>query len=300
MRKLPPLNPLRAFEVAGRVGSIRKAADELSVTPGAVSRQVKALETYLGLRLFRRDPQEIVLTADGEQYLADIKVHLEGIRVATEKLMGVQVGEVLKVHAHTTFTMKWLIPRLDSFHKANKNTEVRLTTSNETIDFDRESVDCAIRLGDGSWSGVEVDKLMVNELVPLCSPEFLRDQNLSSVADLAHVTRLHSLVRPDDWGYWLASAAPDAGIDPYAGDKYASSVLAYQAALQGHGIFMAQRALFEDDIERGRLVQPFEHALDRGNFTYYVIYPRLSLRNPALRRFRVWLLEEAGRDASLS
>jgi DNA-binding transcriptional LysR family regulator len=151
MDNLPPLNALRAFEAAGRLQSIRRAADELLVTPGAVSRQVQRLETYLGVRLFRRDPREIVLTTEGEQYLAGISRQLDGIREETQKLTGRKTVEILRVRAYTTFAMKWLIPRLSSFHATNPTTEVRLTTSNETVDFDRENVDGAIRLGDGNW-----------------------------------------------------------------------------------------------------------------------------------------------------
>lgn len=292
MDSLPPLNPLRAFEAAGRLQSIRRAADELLVTPGAVSRQVQRLETFLGIRLFRRDPREIVLTSEGEQYLAAISRHLDGIREETQKLTGRKSVEILRVRAYTTFAMKWLIPRLGTFHHANPTTEVRLTTSNETVDFDRESVDGAIRLGDGKWPGVEIDPVMRNELITLCSPEFRSSQNLQNTSDLQRVNLLHSLVRPDDWRLWLQAAGENA-IDPYAGGKYASTTLAYQAALEGQGVMVAQRALFSDDLRSGRLVQPFDTMLDRGAFTYYFIYPRNRMRNPAFRRFRVWLLEQA-------
>jgi LysR family transcriptional regulator, glycine cleavage system transcriptional activator len=292
MRKLPPLNPLRAFEAAGRLQSIRRAAEELSVTPGAVSRQVQSLESHLGVRLFRRDPREIILTAEGEQYLAAISHHLDGIREATEKLTGKRGAKILRVRAYTTFAMKWLIPRLTTFHGELPTTEVRLTTSNEAVDFERESVDGAIRLGDGAWPGVEADRLMANELVPLCSPAFRRKHRLRRVQDLSGKRLLHSLIRPDDWKLWL-DAAGAKGIDPYAGDKFTSSTLAYQATLEGQGIMMAQKALFVDDLRAKRLVQPFGPVLNRGAFTYYFIYPRNRLRNPAFRHFRVWLLEQA-------
>lgn len=292
MDTLPPLNPLRAFEAAGRLQSIRRAADELLVTPGAVSRQVQRLETFLGVRLFRRDPREIVLTSEGEQYLAAITRHLDGIREETQKLTGRKMVEILRVRAYTTFSMKWLIPRLSSFHELNPTTEVRLTTSNETVDFERENVDGAIRLGDGNWPGVEVDRVMKNELLPLCTAAFQTRHALKEVADLGHVPLLHSFVRPDDWRYWL-EAADGQSIDPYAGPKYASSTLAYQATLEGQGVMIAQKALFLDDLRSGRLVAPFDFALDRGDFTYYFIYPRNRLRSPAFRRFRVWLLEQA-------
>jgi len=292
MERLPPLNPLRAFEAAGRLQSIRRAAEELSVTPGAISRHVQSLETYLGVKLFRREPKEIVLTAEGERYLEAISKHLDGIREATHLLTGKRSVELLRVRAYTTFAMKWLIPRLGSFHAENKTTEVRLTTSNENVDFERENVDGAIRLGDGTWPGVEADRLMPNELVPLCIPAFRRAHPVKTVQDLAGLPLLHSFVRQDDWRYWLEAAGAH-GIDPYAGNKFASSTLAYQAALEGLGIMMAQKVLFLDDLRARPLVQPLRFTLDRGDFTYYFIYPRNRLRNPAFRRFRTWLLEQA-------
>ncbi|MDK1374324.1 MULTISPECIES: transcriptional regulator GcvA [unclassified Sinorhizobium] len=292
MDMLPPLNALRAFEAAGRLQSIRRAAEELLVTPGAVSRQVQRLEAYLGVRLFRRDPREIVLTAEGERYLAAVSRHLDGIREETQKLTGRKSVEILRVRAYTTFAMKWLIPRLGTFHQSNATTEVRLTTSNEMVDFERESVDGAIRLGDGNWPGVEVDRVMRNELVPLCTPSFASERGINDVADLKQVPLLHSFVRPDDWRYWL-EAAGGSDIDAYAGDKYASSTLAYQATLEGQGVMIAQKALFADDLRTGRLVQPIDFTLDRGDFTYYFIYPRNRLRSPAFRRFRTWLLDQA-------
>lgn len=291
MDRLPPLNPLRAFEAAGRLRSIRRAADELSVTPGAVSRQVQILETYLGLPLFRREPREIILTPEGERYLASIMVHLEGIREATQQLTGSRSKEILRIRAYTTFAIKWLIPRLSSFHAENQSTEVRITTSVEAVDFERENVDGAIRLGDGNWPGFEIDRLIANELVVLCSPALRRQAGLKKTSNLAGQTLLHSLVRPDDWRYWL-EAVGATGVDPYAGPKYASTTLVYQAALESQGLMLAQKALFAEDLRARRLVQPFPQFLDRGDFTYYFVYPRNRLRNPAFRRFRTWLLEQ--------
>lgn len=262
------------------------------MTPGAVSRQVQLLEDHLGMKLFRREPRAILLTAAGEQYFSAITVHFEGIHDATEKLTGVRSREVLKIRAYTTFAMKWLIPRLSSFQSLHPNMEVRITTSLEAVDFEHEDVDGAIRLGDGNWPGYEVDRLVRNELSPVCSPAYRDRANLRSGPDLKDLPLLHSLARPDDWMLWLKSANLD-GIDPYAGAKYASSVLAYQAALEGQGVAMAQRVLVSDDLAAGRLIEPLGMVLDRGEFTYYLVYPRNRSRNPAFRQFRAWLIEQA-------
>jgi len=140
----------------------------------------------------------MVLTAEGEEYLAVITHHFDGIREATLKLTGRRNVEILRVRAYTTFAVKWLIPRLSSFHEANGDTEVRLTTSIETVDFKRENVDGAIRLGDGKWPGLEVDRLVANQLTPLCSLAFRRRANLKRPSDLVGQPLLHSLVRLDD------------------------------------------------------------------------------------------------------
>jgi LysR family glycine cleavage system transcriptional activator len=258
MNQLPPLNPLRSFEAAGRLKSVRKAAEELCVTAGAVSRQIQSLETHLGLKLFRREPRSVVLTAAGEQYLAAVTEHLDGIRDATQKLTGAKSREILKIRAYTTFAMKWLVPRLSAFQEMNSLTEV--------------------------------DRLVRNELIPICSPGYRRQMGLKKSADLARVPLLHSLARPDDWMYWLKAAGLN-DIDPYAGPKYESSVLTYQAALDGQGVAMAQQVLVAEELRKKRLVQPFGPALDRKNFTYYLIYPQNRLRKPALRKFRAWLTE---------
>jgi LysR family glycine cleavage system transcriptional activator len=248
----------------------------------------------LGIPLFRRESRSAILTAAGEQYLAAITEHIDGIREATLKLTGERgrSREILKVRAYVTFAMKWLIPRLSSFHEANPSTEARITASLEAVDFEHEDVDGAIRLGDGHWPEYEVDRLVANELIPVCSPEFRRTTMLKHPSDLAGRTLLHSLARPDDWMYWL-KAAGQTGIDAYAGLKYQSSVMVHQAAIEGQGIAIAQKVLVDDDLQRRRLVQPFKLSCDRGDFTYYLIYPKNRLRNPSFRKFRSWLVEQA-------
>jgi LysR family transcriptional regulator, glycine cleavage system transcriptional activator len=300
MNKCPPsLNPLRAFEAAGRLKNIRRAADELHVTPGAVSRQVQSLERQLGTRLFRREPKAIILTHSGEQYLAEITEHLNGIRNATLKLTGRPGRETLRIRAYTTFAMKWLIPRMSTFQQTNKTTDVRLTTSLEAVDFEHEDIDGAIRLGDGNWPGFEADLLVPNELIPVCSPTLLQATKLKCKNDMSNVTLLHSLARPDDWLLW-SRAAGARMIDAYSGLKYECSALAYQAAMEGQGIAIAQKVLVADDLIAERLVQPFGPSLERQSYTYYLVYPRNRLRKPAFRKFRAWLVEQSHNGLSQS
>lgn len=300
MNAIPPLNPLRAFEAAARHASIRHAADELLVTPGAVSRQVRVLEDYLGVLLFRRLPAEIVLTADGERYFKAISPHFEAIAEATNALVGRRGQDIVRICAYTTFSSKWLIPRLASFSDGNPETELRLTTSLSAVEFDRENVDAAVRLGDGNWPGLEVERLFNNTLVPLCTSAYAAAHRLREPKDLARARLLHCMARPDDWRNWAVAAGVEASLNTQQGIKLASSILSYKAALEGQGIMMGQRELFQDDLDQGLLIAPCGPEVSQGDFTYYLVFPRNRLRNPAMRHFRRWLMEEISRPQPLS
>ncbi|MCW5886836.1 MAG: transcriptional regulator GcvA [Anaerolineales bacterium] len=298
MKDLPPLNALRAFEAAARLCSIRKAASELLVTPGAVSRQIQGLEAHLGLLLFRRKARSVSLSAEGERYYAEVSRHLRSIADATRNLVGPRGVDVLKIRAYTTFAMKWLIPRLSGFHAAYPQIQVRLTTALEEVDFEHEDIDGAIRLGDGKWPGFRVHRLVPNRLVPVCSPQLQESQKFRRPVDLRGQTLLHSLARPDDWSYWL-KAFGVAEIDAEAGLKYQSSAIALQAAIVGHGVFIAQSVLVESDLASGLLVSPLQETLDRGEITYYLVYPPLRTRNRSFVAFRDWLVGEAETSSPL-
>ncbi|EEE07239.1 MULTISPECIES: LysR substrate-binding domain-containing protein [Burkholderia] len=292
MRTLPSLNALRAFEVCGRLLSVQLAANELNVTPAAVSRQIKLLEEQLGVQLFERGHRSIALTPVGERYLADIVRGFETMRTATINLTEARRRRTLKIRGYTTFSMNWLLPRLSTFHSEHPDIEVSLTTSLQPVDFHVEDVDAAIRLSHTPSSDVGYDRLIANELVPVCSPEFLRahpDLTDGTPERLRDVPLLHSLARREDWSKWL-DAAGVRGVNPLGGLSYESSILAYFAAAQGHGIAIAQRALVADQLREGALVMPFSFALDLGAFTYYLVYPHEHLSKPEFAAFRDWLL----------
>ena len=173
MDRLPPLNALRAFEAAGRLRSMRQAAQELHVTPAAVSRQVRLLEDFLAVSLFTRSHRAVKLTAAGDRYLKEVAKSLAGIRNATRHAIAGRGLRPLKIRSYTTFALRWLIPRLSSFHQAHPKIDVQLTTSLD-FDFEKEDLDAAIRLGDGNWPGLQAERLVPHELVPVCSPRLLR------------------------------------------------------------------------------------------------------------------------------
>src|SRR3974390_2331822 len=198
MVRLPPLTSLRAFEAAGRLLSIRKGAVELSVTPAAVSRQVQLLEQHLGVELFERHGRGIRLPGAGEDYLREITRSFTGLRAATSNLMEIRGSQLFRIRVYPTFAIRWLIPRLSSFHQSHPDIDVKITTSLEWVDFGRDDIDAAIRLGSGDWSGLQADMIARHELLPVCSPEF--QKSLGDPVNPARLnprTFLHSLSRPD-------------------------------------------------------------------------------------------------------
>ncbi|UDM52853.1 transcriptional regulator GcvA [Cupriavidus sp. MP-37] len=293
MDKLPPLNALRAFEAAARHLSITVAAEELHVTPGAVSRQIRALEQGLGVQLLHRGHRQISLTRTGEDYYRAVTRAMDDLREATRRLSKRARRRQLKVRAYTTFAMRWLIPRLSSFHAANPGIEVLLTASLDPVDFRREDIDGAIRLGDGKWHGVNAFRLVSNILLPVCSPALLdAGPKVKRAADLQHQTLLHSIARPDDWSHWLKAARADKAVDARSGMTFQSSAMAYAAAVEGQGFAMAQRFLVAADLDAGRLVAPFRQTVDMGDFTYYLLTPAERKESPSMAVFRQWLLAQ--------
>ena len=196
MDRLPPLNAVRAFEAAARHCSVTAAANELHVTPGAVSRQVHALEEFLGVALFERGHRQIKLTRRGDEYYRTVAKLLELLHDATRRIKKGAQKKQLRIRAYTTFAIRWLIPRLSSFHAAHPRIEVLLTASLQPVDFARDDLDGAIRLGPGDWPGVNAYRLAPNILAPVCSPALLRSgTSLKRPADLRptrYCTRLRA------------------------------------------------------------------------------------------------------------
>ena len=295
MDRLPPLNAIRAFEAAARHLSITLAAEELNVTPGAVSRQIKGLEDALGLQLLRRGHRQIALTRQGSDYYRAVTRALETLREATRRLKRRGQRQPLKIRAYTTFAMRWLIPRLSGFHAAHPGIEVLLKASLDPVDFRKEDIDGAIRLGDGHWTGAHSYRLVDNILAPVASPVLLKaGARLRRPADLAQHTLLHSIARPDDWARWLEAAGAADKVDARAGMTYESSAMAYAAAVEGQGIAMAQLFLVEKDLADGRLALPFRKTVDMDDYTYYLLTPAHREETAHMRSFRLWLLEQFG------
>jgi len=306
MERFPPLNAVRAFEAVARHLSITAASEELHVTAGAVSRQIKTLEEFLGQALFVRGHRQISLTRAGTAYFKEISRAMVLIRDATKKAGREKHRQRLKIRAYTTFAVRWLIPRLSTFHALHPNIEVLIKASLDPVDFRREDIDAAVRLGDGVWPGAKSVKLVANILAPVMSPALLRNgPKLWKPTDLVRHTLLHAIARPDDWRHWLKSVRAESVLDVCNNQIYESSVMSYAAAVEGQGIAMAQMFLVEKDIAEGRLVLPFDSEVDMGDFTYYLLQPTDMEESESLRTFKLWLLSQlqnprAGRNAAFS
>jgi len=301
-RRLPPLNALRAFEAAARHLSFTKAAEELNVTQAAISHQVKLLEEIVGLPLFRRFNRRLALTEAGQAYLPALRTAFDLMATATLRLRERDESGQLKVSTLHSFAAKWLVPRLPRFRERQPDIDVMVSTSYRLIDFGREEVDAAIRLGRGAYPDLETVYLMDDLAFPVCSPQLLRGRGaLRKPADLRHHTLLHDVVDLVDggapnWRNWLQYAKV-TGVYPERGPGYGDLGMAIQAAIAGQGVALGRRALVLDDLKARHLVRPFGPLMPTP-LSYYLVSPRATADRPKVRSFRDWLLDEIARDAA--
>jgi LysR family transcriptional regulator, glycine cleavage system transcriptional activator len=307
--RLPPLNALRAFEAAARNLSFKKAAQELHVTPGAVSHQVKLLEDFLEMPLFRRLTRALELTPQAIAMLALVQEGLESLAAAVEKGRARDAGGSLTVIAPPNFAARWLVPRLARFTAAHPNLELHVASRPSMIDGRDEGVHAPppeapldsptamIRFGDGRYPGSRVDEVFAASYVPICSPRLMNGQKpLRTPEDLRHHTLLHddTVIEEDarpSWADWLESVGL-SDIDASRGPHFSDASLAFEAALEGMGVALAIKPLVRSEIEAGRLVVPFDIAAP-ASYAYYLVTPETAHGHPILDAFRAWLLEEA-------
>lgn len=295
LRRLPPLNAVRAFEAAARNGSVTRAARELSVTQGAVSRHVRSLEHWLGTQLVERAQHGIRLTPHGATYFRSLRGALDQIDHATRQLQQSPDENLLRLKLPPTFAIRWLVPRLAAFHALHPSIDVQITTSHDRADFDREDVDACIHSERELPPGPGFRRLVGEVLLPVCSPRLLqRGPRLARPADLAHHVMLCSLNRPQDWPAWLRAAGVPH-IDGNSGLKFENAALAYQAAIDELGVMIAQRALVAEDLRSGRLVAPIDMPLKMPG-GYYLAYPPDRPRSSRVAAFEDWVAGEVAAD----
>jgi LysR family glycine cleavage system transcriptional activator len=281
-RRLPPLNALRFFEAAGRLQSVRQAAAELYVTPGAVSRQIQSLEAWLGVPLFEHGARSVSLTTAGARYLKEVTEHLEALAVATADVTGHDTGRsTLLIRSYTFFATSWLVPW--------------------PADFGHRDANAEIRPGPRHWPGYEADLLVSDEVVLVCGPEYCARHQIKGPRDLLRLGSaelLRSLASPRLWEGWLEMAGIPSLV-PDCGPTYSDSVLTCRAAAAGQGVALAPRSLVEADLAAGLLTVPFT-LKDGYQIYFYLVYQPGEQKSRAFRTFRGWLLTQtrSGRERS--
>ncbi|MBA3056843.1 MAG: transcriptional regulator GcvA [Gammaproteobacteria bacterium] len=309
--RLPPLNALRAFEAAARHLSFKNAALELSVTPTAVSHQIKLLEEFLDFPLFHRLTRALELTPQGEAMLPKVREGLVCFCAAVESAHErVSQGRLIVV-LPPSFATRWLVPRLRRFALAEPSASLHVirslstidgsqaldTTALDNMDLRQEDAVVVIRFGVGSYPGFQVDRMFGSDYIAVCSPKLLQaNAPLRVPSDMRYQVLLHDKVGAGEhggpsWDDWFRLAGV-TDVDSQRGPHFSDSGLVYVAALDGLGVALASKPLVATAIAQGRLVAPFDIAVAQ-NFAYYVVVPQAIAARPAVQAFRTWLLEEA-------
>ncbi|MEM9350454.1 MAG: transcriptional regulator GcvA [Pseudomonadota bacterium] len=298
-RDLPPLNALRAFEAAARLLSFTSAADELGVTPGAVSHQIRALEDWNGAPLFVRETRALRLTEAGRSALPMMTEAFDALATATAQMREVQESRHLTISVSPGFGSLWLLPRLDRFRQLHPEFEIRIDGTDRLIDVSAGEADVAIRYGPGGYRGVHSDRLFSMRATPVCSPALLEaGPPIGKPSDLRHHTLLHVDWKEAEgsWRMWLL-AARARDVDAFRGPRFTKEEMAVSAALAGEGVALVGDRMAADHLAAGRLVRPFDAALSTPLvFAYHLLRQRRAEDLPKVAAFREWLLREVERS----
>ncbi|MCF4164105.1 LysR family transcriptional regulator [Zavarzinia compransoris] len=294
-RLLPPIASLVAFEAAARHGSLTAAARELSLSQGAVSRQVKDLEQRLGVELFARVRQRVVLTEAGRFYAESLRDTLSRFAAATAQTIAFKGGGgTLDLAILPTFGTRWLIPRLPDFFARHRDVTIRFATRLRPFDFAREGLDAAIHFGDAHWPGADLHRLMGEVLVPVASPALAAELDITGAGDVARATLLVQATRPRAWDDWYAAEdlTPPPGQPRLSFEQFA---MVLQAAVAGLGVALVPKLLVAEELSRGELTVLFGRSVTTAQ-GYFLVYPSAKRALPALAAFRDWLLGVIARE----
>ena len=285
---LPPLSTVRSFEATARHGSAARAAEELHVTPGAISQQLRKLEDFVGQRLFERQARGLVLTDAGRVLLAGCQEALAALQRATAQLR--HQRQVLLVSCTPVFAAQWLVPRLQDFLQSAPEVDVHVSTTARLVDLAAEGVHFAVRHGLGRYAGLQARRLLDDDLQPVCSPLWVAHRPTAQAADITAAGLLHDGQR-DDWQLW-ARAAGRPQLDTSQGIVFVDSNAAIEAALAGRGVALARRSMVVNELEQGRLLA-LQVPQVVTPLAYYLVFREPTLAQPAARRFHDWLLAQA-------
>lgn len=299
MRRLPPLNSIRAFEATARHLSFSKAADELNVTPGAVSQQVKVLEEHLNLKLFKRKNRLILLSDEAQICLPLLTESLDKLAQSFDMIRERSDHQPLTITAPPALTSYWLLPRLSAFQKQFPDIDVRLDASNDLADLINDDIDVGIRFGTGDYPGLEADYLFSQSVIPVCSPLLLQGEHkLQTPEDLKKFTLLHAqgdfFITDNthiDWDMWFTSVGAK-DIDANHGLHFTQHNFLVEAAIRGQGVALVGNVIIKEELASGQLVKLFENTDIPLNFSFYLIYSSNKANLTRIKAFREWLLGE--------
>lgn len=294
--RLPSLSALRTFEAAERHMSFTKAAVELNLTQSAVSRQIRLMEDYLGVELFQRVNQRLAITEAGQVYAEDVRRVLNSLQESTLKLMShQQEGGVLHIATPSVFGTKWLIPRLHSFYSEHPDILLNILTRSKPFDLESEKLDVAIHWGNNDWPNVVAHPLVGRELVPVCSPAYLKTIGpVTSPEALGKAMLLQHTRRLNRWQEWFEAHAVHS-VNAWVGARFEHFYLITQAAVAGLGVGLLPRMFVEDEVRSGRLLMLFDDGFE-GSDIYHLVYPQHKSSNPKINKFREWILGQAEID----
>lgn len=299
--RLPPLSTLRVFEAAGRLLSFKAAAEELGITPSAVSHSIQTLEDWLGVPVFVRNNRSLSLSPAGVAYLPRVRDALVALSEATAAVPGRLGGDPLRISVAPTFALRWLLPRLPAFQQANPEVTVSIDTDQRVVEFPRDGFDLAIRMGRGGWASVRAERLVTERLIPVCTPALAA--RLRTPADLRSVPLLHVVSVREDWRAWAAARGVDA-LDLRRGLRFDTVHLALDAALQGLGVAIGHKPLTDGtlagaDRADGGLVEVLGPPV-ASESAYWLVTGNQGPLRPEAARFRDWLFDQLAADRPAS
>lgn len=293
-RVLPSLPALTVFEASARHGSFTRAAEELNLSQSAVSKRVASLENFLGTPLFERVRQRIVLTEAGQHYLARIREALEIMEEATMETLAFRSGEsILNIATLPSFGNRWLLPRIGRFAKIYPQIALNVMARQWPFDLTQENIDVAIFYAATPWPGGPSERLIGEEVIPVCAPGLLPGPSMTALAGLP---LLHHRARPRAWQRWLEEGGETA-VDAFRGSRFEQFDMIIRAAIAGAGVGLVPRFMVETELAQGLLEAPFPRGMESAE-AYYLVYPERKRALPALQVFRAWILKEAGQDAA--
>jgi len=297
---MPSLNALRSFEAAARHSSFRNAADELCVSVSAISHQIKQLEHYLDLDLFIRKTRSVELTKAGKLYYPILRDAFDKIAEGTQMILKPQRADVLTLQLYSSFAIRWLIPRLPTFHKKHPEINVRLNTAQTDVDFEHTDVDACVMIGNRKPNGLNYTYLFTSELFPVCSPSLLKgDTPLDSPSDISKHTIFQVYPSEHDWYYWLEKTGI-TNVNPESGLQFDNYDHSITTAIQGMGIALGMQPYVVRELDSGILVEPFPDLRIKNHGNWYYVYRQEKAELSKVTTFESWLQEEISKDSDLT